>query len=87
MEAIRISIREWGLLTGDKHPDFTLVSYGMKDSSQIVRKLVTRRKADGAIFVATTGAMFQEDTDWDSDYHLTTLYPAVERVVYDLPRL
>lgn len=80
--SIRLSIRDWGRLIGDRHPDYSLVSYGMQPNSGIVRRLVTKRKADGVIFIAETGAQFEHDTDWERGDHLTDMRVARALTTY-----
>jgi hypothetical protein len=81
---IPISLRRWGRLISDKDPKFTLISYGLVEGSGFVRKLVTRRKADGVVFAVRCGAIMCEDTDWTNDSPgFVTLTPAVRRTEWD----
>lgn len=83
---IPVSLAQWGRLIADQDADWQLLSYGMQEGSGLVRKLVTRNRASGWVYVATTAAQFRDDTDWtDETDVLTTLYPAVNRTVYDMP--
>lgn len=82
-EIIPVSLCDWRHLLEDAHPRFDLVSYGMKPNSGIVHQLVTRRKADGIVFIGEISAQFRDDTDWDSPQHLTDLRVAKTRVIYE----
>lgn len=83
---IQLSVRAWGRLISDKDPDWQLLSYGLAPGSSIVRKLVTRNRASGWVYVAQCAAQFTENTDWEDDTgHLVTLWPAVSRVAYEMP--
>lgn len=79
---IPLSIADWGKLIANQHPLYALVSYGMKPCSGIVRQLVTLRLSDGQVFIAETGAQFRDDTNWESDTHLTDMRLAREQITY-----
>lgn len=82
-DSIPISLKDWATLASDKHPDYSLISYGTIPGSNLVRRIVTRRKKDSLVFVAETSAVFHDNTDWQGDIPFTRLYVGVPHTVWE----